>query len=747
MAKLNRRMSTRAALIASAGFLLVSAGQAHAQAQSQNDFQDIIVTAQKREETLIEIPLSISVVSGDLLERRMATSFQDMLPFIPGLSLDTARPGMSRVTLRGINTGSINATIGVYIDETPYGSSSGLVDAGVLSGDIDTFDVARVEVLRGPQGTLYGANAFGGVIKYVTNEPKFDKVEARGQAGVQSTQGGNASYSGAGVLNLPLSDTFAVRASGFYRKFGGFVDSIGTAGSEIKSNINDTTSFGGRISALFKPSDAFSVRLSANIQNLKAEASSFVEADPETLAPLYGRLSQSLFSPVANDVRYRLYNGTVNLDLGFAHMMSSTSYGTLDMSLLGNLSLEYGPLLTDLFGDPVTRPLDLYLESNNRQRKFTQELRLSSPSSDRLEWLIGGYFTRETGTILQYQKAYDILAKKPATGLPLLTQVSLDSIYKEYAAFANATWHITDRLDLSLGGRYSRNEQSANQTYAGVLVGDVIFPTARSAENVFTFSVAPRFELSKNASIYARAAKGYRPGGPNVLPPLTSVQISRTYKSDTLLNYEVGFKADLLDRAFSIDVSAFYLKWKDVQLFTIIDDVGLNTNGKAAVSKGFDFTTTLRPTRGLTVSFNGAYTDARLKGDTPEIVGGLTGDRLPYTAPWSISMNSNYEWALQGATKAFVGGGFRFLSKQPADLDKDYRDAHGRQRSIASYEVIDLNAGLDFGGWTIEAFVKNLNNSRGVTSVSNPSGSVPNNAARAAFLRPRTIGLTLAATF
>ncbi len=753
MRKLSREcLSARAILMASAGLWLAGPVQAQAQTAAASDgpgSEEVLVTAQKREETLKQIPLSISVVGSDALERRQATSFQDLLALVPGLALESSKPGMGRIILRGINTESPNATVGVYIDETPFGSSSGLVDSGVLSGDFDTFDVARVEVLRGPQGTLYGANSFGGVLKYVTNEPKFSGIEGKVQVGVQTVDGGDLGYSGTGVINLPVSDTIAIRASGFYRKLGGYVDSIGTAGSEIRNNINDSQSYGGRVSALFRPAEGFSLRLSAVVQNLASNASNLIEVNPETLAPLYGRFSHSEFLPTYAHVSYRIYNGTVNWDLGFADLISSTSYATFDLKLKNNLTLEYEPLITEAFGNPVTRPLDVFMLQRDKQRKFTQEVRLSSPTGSQLEWLIGAYYTHETGSVFQNYVPYDILAKKPATDIPTLSDATLTSVYKEYAGFANATWHVTDRFHLSFGGRYSRNEQSANQSFGGVLTGDMVFPEAKSAENVFTYSLAPRLDIDKNTSIYARAAKGYRPGGPNVVPPLTSKDVPRTYHSDSLFNYEVGIKTDLLSKTISIDAAAFYLKWKNIQLFTVVDGTGVNANGKTAVSQGFEFNTTLRPTRGLSVSFNGAYTDARLRDDTPEIAGGLKGDRLPYTAPWTISVNGNYEWALRGTAKAYVGGGFRFLSKQPADFDQAYRDAHGYLRTLPSYEVIDLNAGIDFGRWSIEAFVKNLNNARGYTTVTTVDAqpTIPNGAAMAGLLRPRVIGMTLVTSF
>ena len=213
------------------------------------------------------MPQSVTVVGG--AHARAAAGDE-----LPGLSEARSRPsahqsnpGEGRLILRGLNTGGVASTVAVYMDETPFGSSTGLVNGAVLAGDFDTFDVDRVEVLRGPQGTLYGANSLGGLLKFVTNEPNTRAFVARGRVGLEATKGGDLSTRAQAVVNVPLSDTIAFRASGSYRKDGGFIDSVGTSGtpvlggsvatSDIAKNINDAKSYGGRASLLFKPSDVF----------------------------------------------------------------------------------------------------------------------------------------------------------------------------------------------------------------------------------------------------------------------------------------------------------------------------------------------------------------------------------------------------------------------------------------------------------------------------------------------------------
>jgi iron complex outermembrane receptor protein len=734
-----------------------SASTATPSAQDVNS-QDIIVTAQKRTQLLIDVPQSITVISQASLEKQQASSFQDYLKLVPGLQVDQATPGAGRLILRGLNAGGVASTVSVYVDETPFGSSSGLVNGGVLAGDFDTFDVGRIEVLRGPQGTLYGASSLGGLLKFVTNAPNLKKTEARGRVAIESTEGGSLSYRANAVINVPLSPTLAVRASGYYNKLGGWIDSIGTSGkdifgftlkSDVKKNINRAEIYGGRASLLFKPSDGVDVRLTAIAQNIRTKSPSVVESDPNTLQTLYGRPTLSKFADEFGNVDYRVYNGLLNYDFGVATLTSSTSYSTQRQSFQQDATFNLSGLIRAALGAPAN---DFYLDQNTDSKKFTQEVRLASAKGGRFEWLVGGYYANEKGLIFQ-----NFVAADPSTQAPLpfpftLGQVNLKSKYQEYAGFANATVHFTDQFDLDFGGRYSHNKQSAAQTASGVLAGNVPVNTnLRSSDNVFTYSVAPKYKFSRHASIYARIAKGYRPGGPNVIAPNAPANTPVSFKPDTVTSYEVGLKGETENRMFSWDVAAYHIDWKNIQLLTVVNNFGVNINGASAKSDGAEFTLTYRPVRGLVASVNGAYTNSRLRADTPTQVGGRKGDRLPFTPPFSLSGNLDYSWSLSSGSTAFVGGSARYLSRQTADYDNTFRTANGSQRKVPAYTVVDLRAGVDVGRLSVEAFVRNLTNADGKTSTgivtSNGLPFSPNGAIRTGVIRPRTIGLSLTASY
>ena len=711
---------------------------------------DIIVTAQKREQTLIDVPQSVSVVSGTALERNSAQTFQDYLKLVPGLQASQANPGEARLVLRGINTGGVAATVATYIDETPFGSSTSLVNGAILSGELDTFDVARVEVLRGPQGTLYGASSLGGVLKYVTALPDTTKVEARARGGIETVDGGDLSYLGSAMVNLPLGDKLAVRATGFYRDMGGFIDSIGTNGSDVAKNINSYKSYGGRVSALFKPSDRFSVRLTALLQNLDSQAGSIVESDPVNFNTLYGRNTQSQYVPTFTDVAYRLYTGTLTGDLGFGTVTSTTSYGTLHETLRDDFTVYYGTLL-GLYSDATGPAADLGLAQRTNTDRFTQEVRLASNGDGAIEWLVGGYYSNEDGKLLQRLDAFDRGTFNVFAGLPQLADIFLTSHYEEIAGFANATVHVGSRFDLTFGGRYSHNSQYAEQGGTGLLA--VQGPKVSSKENVFTWSVAPKFKISDKAMIYARVAKGFRPGGPNVLPPGAPAGTPSTFNSDSIISYEIGTKAETEDRAFGIDVAAFHIDWNDIQLLAQVNGFGVNTNGGSATSDGVEFTATLRPVQGFTASLNGAYTVAKLTEDTdPVAVGGRNGDKLPFVPRFSGAMNLDYDWKVGTDATAYVGGSVRLVGGQPANYSPGYFTTYGRQPQIGSYDVVDLRTGVDFGRFSIEVYAKNLANSGGrvgatVTPAFPAAGEYPFGAIGTSIIRPRTIGLTLGAGF
>lgn len=729
--------------------------------------EHVEVTAQKRPETLVEVPASVAVIAGDTLENHRVQDLQDLAALVSGLTVTGDEPGTNRLTLRGINTGGVASTVGIYTDDVPFGSSSGLANGAVLAGNFDTFDLARVEVLRGPQGTLYGASSVGGALKYVMNQPTTAGFEARVLGTSETTEGGGPGYSLKGLANVPLGDQFAVRATGFYRSEDGFIDSIGNnpiaslknpainiiAGTRVARNINTITSSGGRLSGLYQPSGKFSLDLTAQMQDFKSDAPNAIDADPATLKPLHSGEVQSSYFEQPVKTKYRIGSASANWDLGAASLASVTSYSTFKQNLNLDATIASGltggpplaALVTALFGNDATRPLSARLPQTTSTDKTSQELRLVSPKNKTFEWLVGGYYTHEKSLIHQEIHAVEAATGNFASGIPDLAVVSLRSTYKEVALFGNTTWHLTPQFDLSLGARESRNDQSATQVGDGPLAGGhTEFDNLKSSESPFTYSISGRWAQTANASLYARIATGFRPGGPNVLPPNVPAGTPLTYKSDSLTNYEAGWKASGMGGRSSVDLSVFYLDWKDIQLFTVVNGFGINANGGTATSKGAELTAGFTPVTGLTFALNGAYTDAYLTKATDPRVGGLKGDPLPYTPKWAAGLRGDYDWNLTNSVAAFIGGGVSYTGDRTFDF-ATRTSAGGDLRRIGSYTSLDLRAGTEVGRWMLELYGKNLANQKGIATVT-AAGAFPNRALGLAYIRPRTIGVSLGVT-
>jgi len=783
---MNTHRGRRSLTVAGAVALTLAAAAAGAQTTSAA-LGEVIVTAQKRSEALADIPMSVSVVAGDTLERQRIENFEDLAAMVPGLSLVSATPGITRVTMRGINTGGVASTVGIYLDDVPFGSSSGLANAAILSGDIDTFDMARVEVLRGPQGTLYGASALGGVIKYVANAPSTDGFEGRLRGSVEDVAGAGLGYGLTGVVNIPVSDSLAVRASGFYRTSDGYIDSTGTGpipalqdpgvnivdGTLVESDINDSEVVGGRVSALFTPSETFSLDLSVHFQDINTDNQGSFEVDPATLAPPGGRRVASRYHNEPTDIEYRLYSATLDWDLGGVSLQSVTSYSEFlqdferDVATLDLIGTGLGTaqLLTFAYSTPGTADtlLSGVLFQNTGTDKFTQEFRLVSPDSNKFEWMLGAFYTDEDSLIHQ-----EALAVTPATNdivvdIPQYADIGIESTYEEIALFGNATWHVTDRFDLSFGARWSDNDQDASQFVTirlpEFLIGppgviEQNFDNLSSSESPVTWSFSPRYEFNDTTSAYLRVATGFRPGGPNVLPPNSGAPA--TYDSDELTNYEVGIRTGDESGRFSLDVAAFFLDWEDIQLFQVVNDFGVNANGGTAESKGIEFAATARTDDGFSFSFSGAYTDAELTedtdpdgaGPTPDLVGGFDGDPLPFVPEWSLGLSGDYEWSVFGDSTAYVGAQVSYTGDRTAGFaDRvDLNDPTSALVELDSYTTVDLRGGLLRDRWSVELYVKNAGDEGGITAYESP-GTLPNGAAGIAVIRPRTYGLAVGVRF
>lgn len=712
--------------IACSTMALIAAAPAFAQDTApEDDANAIVVTAQKRTERLQDVPISISVVSGEQMQQSGGSQLSDYAAYVPGLQVDNAgSPGRSTLSLRGVAPIGPGATVGMYLDDAPIGSSGIYNRSNTFSLDLLPYDIERLEVLRGPQGTLYGASSIGGLLKYVTTQPDLNKLSVKGTGEVFAvSHGKDIGWAGSAMVNVPLvADKLAISASYSRRETPGYIDNIQTG----EKDVNDAIQQGGRVALLWQPDTALTVKLSAIYQKVDSDNIGLVyEGMGNTpLAPGAAFLSTNAQLPEPFDSEFQYYAGSIAYDFGFAELSSTTSYSKLDILEVTDASRAFGGIWGGLAPYPATLV----------QKKWTEEVRLTSASSDRFEWMLGFFYTDENNTHSQVVRALTN-AGAPIPGVDPFAVVGLPNTYKEYAGFANATWKLTDKVHLTGGVRWARNDQTFTQSTAIPLAGLNTSGNGTSSEENFTYSISPQFNVNPDMMVYARFATGYRPGGPNVALP----GFPATVGSETVTSYEAGIKTSFLDRAVTLDAALYLLDWKDLQTAAAFA-AGINglVNSGKARSKGFEASLLIQPTAGLRFGANFAYTDAKCAETTTNCTDGA---RLPNVPEYAASMNADYSFPLGGSAEGRLGGSVRLVGDRISDIE-----GTANAVPVASYTTVDLNAGVTFGGkWTVRAYVRNLTDEVGrITSnvaPTNPGflGTVP--------LQPRTLGVALDLSF
>ena len=680
--------------------------------------EEIVVTAQKREERLLDVPVPVSAINAQSLASSNQLRLQDYYSQVPGLNLTPSTQSGQILSVRGISAGSGNPTVGVTIDDVPLGSST-FLGGGAGVPDIDPADLARIEVLRGPQGTLYGASSISGLLKFVTADPSTAGVSGRIQAVGSSVQHGDAmGYSLRGSVNVPLSDTLAVRASGFTRKDPGYIDNsaLGIAG------LNESDADGGRLSALWRPRDGLSLKIGALFQKISGSGSSDV-------LPTSGDLQQAYIRDSgAYDRKVQAYSAVLNADIGAVNLTSVSGYNINQFSDSFDGTFAFGPSTQAAFGVPGTPQFN-----ENRTKKFSQELRFSGHFGKFVDWLLGGVYADEDSEYLQTR-----LATNPTTGAVAgtVSVLGFPTTYEEYAAFGDLTFHLTDRFDLQLGARQGWIDQSYSSVSVNRLGAATIVPEVSVNTDAFTYLATAKYQWLSNLMTYVRLASGYRAGGPNVTTGAGSAPAA--YDPDDSRDYELGMKGGFLHNMLTVDASVYYIDWKDIQL-ALRDPVTLQSytdNASAARSKGVELTIEFNPAYGLTIAAWGAYNDAALTKAFPSTstVRGMPGDRLPFGSKRSGNLSVRQEFPVAARVTGVVSGTAAYVG------DRVGRFSAGARDFFPSYTRFDLNAGLRFENWTASLFANNVADKRGVLA----SGLAPGTKV---YIQPRTIGLSFLRDF
>ncbi len=738
-------------LACTAGILALGcSATALAQVAAENPNRDevhtlgtVTATAQKRVEVVTDIPMSISVISEEQLDRLQVNNMNDLAGLVPGLQITSlGAPGRSTISIRGITPMGNTASTSIYVDDVPLTANGSL--SGATSGmfDLLPYDVQNVEVLRGPQGTLYGASALGGVVKYVTKRPDLEDFSGRVGATMRVVDdGGRVGHSERAAVNVPLVEgQLALRASYAEQTSPGWIDNSVLH----RRDTNDVYQNAGRLSLLWKASDTVDVLLTAMRQENKGDNFATVALDPATFKPkLPGYANEYLFLQPST-IKYDVYGLTVDWDLGWADFTSASSWMKSNSWRLQDQSVEYIPLLGQ---KPGVGPVMAYagLDTDIELKKWTQELRLTSKGDSRLEWQLGAFYTDEDAT---YTERGSALSPAFIPVLDLFT-ASVLTTYKEKALFGNATWKFTDRFDLALGVRHARNDQEFRQTLGGPLGGDGVQRITESSESVTTWSASPRLFLGEDTMAYVRVATGYRAGSPNPILP-AAPDVPSQVKSDTLINYEAGLKTHFWDRRALVEVAAFRIDWDDIRLNLLTPQgISYGVNGGEARSQGVEFTGALMPVDGLRLSSSLTYTDAKLTAPIPPARPGgpnqaESGAQLPQVPEWAGSLQADYQFPTSGEWGWSVGGALRYYGERAASV------ASTQSFDLPSYTTVDLTAEVSSQNTTVRFFITNLTNKDIYVAAGRTipaAGAQEYRRWNAVMMQPRTVGVSLDYSF
>lgn len=712
--------------------------------------EEIVVTANKRSENASQLAGSVSAVSREQLDRTGSSNFADYLSTTPGVNFSQANAGYSVITIRGVSSdtypGLTQPAVGVYYDDIPLTDPA----APMVIPDVDAFDAERVEILRGPQGALYGSSSLGGAINYIPTQPNLTQTQFRfngsGSKTTNSSIGGSAKMMfNTPILSDTLRDSLALRLVGYYTKTPGYIDNVGTG---IKGANNSRTT-GGRAILGWAISDGTRVSLSGLYQGTRLDDAGYV-------VPSLGDLKKTSLDPepFRNDLR-----------LADLHIETETDFGTFvaiggyqdkgsEQHLDGATALGIQAL-----------QLRLPLSQIGRVKGYTGEIRFISPQNETFEWLAGASYANRNEKFLVSLNA-DLLANTASLLSTVFSSLSITQLNEllaagtlfdetaditapEKALFAEATYKPSEQWKITFGGRYYMNEVATKTRSTGVLVLpaggiDIRSDRTESAKG-FNPKVSVTWLPTDLMTFYALMSKGYRLGGPNIVPTNSTNGIPPFYKPDQVFNYELGTKTKWFDEQLGVDITAFMIDWKNFPLQLQSSD-GLfkyQKNAGNARITGIETSVTARPVEAITYQGSLTYLHPVLTQDFDPNNGrpaAPKGTQLPGSPTWTFSNTILGTWSWGDITPvlAFIHRfeGASATSLQFPDVKK------------GNYNLFDVRLGTKFSeSISINLYGKNLTDERGVTAANNVTTATGSNISEQYLVMPRTFGLDLTYDF
>ena len=728
---------------------------------------EIIVTATKQAESLQEVGLSITAISDADLQQMGVTGFIDFAVHVPNLGMAYEADGRfdsSSPSLRGVF--GVNTT-GVYFDDTP-------VNASILPR---VMDLDRIEVLRGPQGTLYGAKSMGGTIRFITKQPDLHESESNVHTTLSTVKEGDQNWAFDGNFNMPLVEgRSAVRLGAYYGQNSGifdrayqpgWVDSFGDPRTSpgpafaTNENVDDEKYYGGQIAGKFTLTDDVSLNLRVMGQKVEADGLPFADIEPDNTTQL-----RFFNTEEPGSDRWYIISGTLNWDVASGEVVSSTSWYDRRTSEWEEEASFLHFLFDQVIGIPID-PLESAINTTEKYSSFVQEVRYSSRFDGAFNFIAGAFY-QDLKWNHHYPRAVQTGladAIDEFTGVPGLGQdcefgfcltdddlIFTDTMItktKEIAIFGEATWEISDRWSMTLGGRYYDNEVSATNESDGFANGGPSTFAEKQSESGFNPKVLVQANLNDDVNVYASAAKGFRIGGVNGNVPelLCGEELDQlgiepsnatTYDSDSLWSYELGMKSSIADNRVTLNGAVFYIDWSDIQqLHRLACGFQFTSNAGQARSQGFELELMAAPVEGLTLGLGIGYTDAEIT-DAGGVPGVNKGDKIQGVPDWTFTSSAQYMWPLANGRQGLVRGDFNYYGDS---FSANNATSAAEQRLREAWTALNLRAGLVDERWEVLLFVDNVTDERASLADSRSIAAETPGRQRLVVNRPRTIGL------
>ncbi len=696
---------------------------------------DIVVTASKTGATSIQkIPLNISAIGDEQLKKVSATTIDDVMRQVPGVNV-SGNTGNKTVVVRGLAAQKGSAQVGIYLDEALLPAAG---NASVAQTAPELFDIARVEVLRGPQGTLYGAGSQAGTVRYITNEPNLQRYEGAFSldAGLRARNGGAKEQVNA-MANVPvIDDVLGLRVAGFARHVDGFV----RIPSLDRNHSDNENSMGGRAELLFKPSPNTRITASVHYQDIKL-------ADTGRVLPHSDTRSNPVLEPFRD--KLLIASATAEQNLGFGTLTATYSHIRRRNSYNFDQSQYLPAPNASIYLPPQYADYDLrygVMQQEALSNSDLGELRFASSWDFPVQVTGGLFYNKSRMTADVFGSYVDPATGLPYAGIPSWYRTHTVSSSSNKAAFLNGTWAITDALKLEVGIRFFEIKR-ASRTYTANSFFNATTGWGDPSSSKNTGSVK-KAQLSYNFTdrvmAYAVFSQGFREGGANTVFPGASYPAA--YDPDFVDNYELGFKTQWFDRQLTVNGAIYHMDWTGIQV-SQNDSTGAYTytsNGGKATLDGGELELTLRPSAlpGFTLGLTGRYSVQKLAEDNPAVgtYYGLKGQEIPYSNKLGGSVSVDQEFTL-AQLPAFVHVDATYTGKGHTALDP--RDP--TYRTIGNYAIVNLRTGIDNDSWSAAIYAKNLTNVRGITTWR--VEQVPGLPDRVVTTDPREVGLSLSFKF